>query len=152
MLRDDHSDYKWFFAFADTPAENAARAIIDWCAAFGVPNGLMSDGPTHFKNEAIRLFTKGLKTPHLFTHPYCPCSNGAVERLGKELLCVARSVISELQLRPEEWPDILPLLQSALNNAPSPQRGNVSPVTAFTGKWTLHHPSPPFYDPIQPRL
>jgi hypothetical protein len=41
--------------------------------------------------------------------------------------------MSELELRPEEWPDILPLLQSALNNAHSPQRGTISPVTAFTG-------------------
>lgn len=47
MLRDDHSDHKWFLAYPDTNAENAATAIIEWCAAFGVPNGLMSDGPTH---------------------------------------------------------------------------------------------------------
>ena len=29
MLRDDHSDYNWFFPLADTSAENAAVAIID---------------------------------------------------------------------------------------------------------------------------
>lgn len=139
MLRDDHSDYKWFFAFADTSAENAAQVIIDWSAAFGVPKMLMSNGPTHFKNEAVRLVSKGLKVPHHFTLPYTPWSNGAVERLGKEVLRVFRSVCSELQLRPEEWTDLLPLIQSALNNAPSPQRGNVSPLTAFTGS----DPTPP---------
>lgn len=31
----------------------------------------------------------------------------------------------------KEWPDILPILQSAINNAPSPQRGNFAPITAF---------------------
>ena len=77
MLRDDHSDYKWFFAFPDTSAENAAHAIIDWCAAFGVPNGLMSDGPTHFKNETVRSVCKNLKVPHHFTLPYTPCSVGS---------------------------------------------------------------------------
>lgn len=133
MLRDDHSDYKWFFAFPDTSAENAARAIIDWAAAFGAPKCLMSDGPTHFKNETVRLVSKGLKVPHHFTLPYSPWSNGAVERLGKELMRTFRSITSELQLRPDEWPDLLPLVQSVLNNAPSPQRGNISPVTAFTG-------------------
>lgn len=133
MLRDDHSDYKWLLPFPDTSAENAARAIIDWSAAFGVPKGLMSDGPTHFKNETMRLVSKGLKVPHHFTLPYSPWSNGAVERLGKELLRVFRSKSSELQMRPNEWPDLLPLVQSVLNNAPSPQRANVSPVTAFTG-------------------
>jgi len=139
MLRDDLSDYKWFFAFTDTDAKNAAQAIIDWSAAFGVPNGLMSDGPTHFRNETVRLVAKGLKVPHHFTLPYTPWSNGAVERLGKELLRVFRSVVSELQMDLKEWPDLMPLVQSALNNAPSPQRGNVAPITAFTGM----EPSPP---------
>lgn len=139
MLRDDHSDYKWFFAFTDTAADNAAQAIIDWCAAFGVPKMLMSDGPTHFKNETVRMVCKNLKVPHHFTLPYSPWSNGAVERLGKELLRVLRSVCSEMQLRPEEWTDLLPLVQSALNNAPSPQRGNIPPLTAFTGL----NPTPP---------
>lgn len=46
LLRDDHSDYKWFFGYPKTNAENAATGIIEWCAAFCVPNGLMSDGPT----------------------------------------------------------------------------------------------------------
>lgn len=134
MLRDDHSDYHWFFAFPDTSAENAAVAIIDWCAALGVPNGFMSDGPTHFRNETVRLISKGLKVPHHFTLPYSPWSNGAVERLGRELLRVMRSVLSELQMPFTEWPDILPLVQSALNNSPSPQRGNISPFTAFMGR------------------
>lgn len=133
MLRDDLSDYKWFFEFADTLATNAATAIIDWCAAFGVPKSLLSDGPTHFKNETVRLVCEGLRVPHHFTLPYCPWSNGAVERLGKELLRVFRAVLSELQMRHDEWPDLLPLVQSALNTAPSPQRGDVSPITAFTG-------------------
>ena len=102
MLRDDHSDYKWFFAFPDTSAENAATSIIDWSAAFGVPEGLMSDGPTHFKNETIRLITRGLKVPHHFTLPYSSWSNGAVERLGKELLRVMRAVLSEFRMQPRE--------------------------------------------------
>lgn len=72
MLRDDHSDYKWLFSFPNTAAENATRAIIDWAGAFGVRKSLMSDGPTHFKNETIRMVAKGLKVPHHFTLPYCP--------------------------------------------------------------------------------
>lgn len=132
MLRDDHSDYKWLFAFLDTSAANASRAIIDWAAAFGVPNGLMSDGLTHFKNETVRMVSKGLKVPHHFTLPYSPWSNGGIERLGKELLHAFRSILSELQMRPEEWPDLLPLVQSALNNAPSPQRSDIAPIIAFT--------------------
>lgn len=86
MLREAHSSYAWFFAFSDTPAENGARGTVDWSAAFGVPDGLMSDGPTHFKNETGRLVANGLKTPQHFTLPDCPWSNGGVERLEKELI------------------------------------------------------------------
>lgn len=42
-------------------------------------------------------------------------------------------MVPELQIRLTEWPDILPLLQSALNNAPFPSRCNVRPITAFIG-------------------
>lgn len=58
----------------------------------------MRDGPTHFKNETLRLVAKGLQVPHHFTLPYSPWSNGAVERLGKEMLRFFRSVVSELQM------------------------------------------------------
>lgn len=70
MIRDDHSNYKWFFAFDSTSAKNAAHAILDWCAAFGVPSGLMSDGPTHFRNKTLRQVSRRLKVPHHFTLPY----------------------------------------------------------------------------------
>lgn len=82
MLMDDQSDCKWIFSFAETSAVNAAYAIIDWCAAVSVLNGLMSNGPTHFCTETVRFDCKGLKVPHHFTLPYTPRSNGAVERLG----------------------------------------------------------------------
>lgn len=139
MMRDDHSDYKLFYCFPDTSAENAATAIIEWCSMFGVPNTFMSDGPTHFKNETLRLVSNGLKVRHHFTLAYCPWSNGAVERLGRELISVLRSVLSELQMDQKEWPDLIPLAQSALNNSPSRQRGNICPITAFMGR----QPSPP---------
>lgn len=138
MLHGDHSDYKWFFATPGTSAENAALAIIDWCAAFNVPQGQMSDGPTHFRNETVRMVTKTLRVPHHFTLPYTPWSNGAVERLGKEVIRTFRALVSEFQMDFSEWPDLLPI-QSALNNAPSPQRGNTPPITAFLGL----EPTPP---------
>lgn len=99
----------------------------------------MSYGPTHFRNETIRLVSKALATPHHFTLPYCPWSNGPVKRLGRELLLVLRETLSELQMDNNEWPDLIPIVQSVLDNSPSPQRGNVFPCTAFQG----HEPTPP---------
>lgn len=62
MLRDDNSDYKWFFPAADTSAEHAAQ----------VPRGLMSDGPTNLKTNTVWRITKRLKVLHDFTLPYYP--------------------------------------------------------------------------------
>lgn len=63
LFRDDHSGYCLLFPFADTNAKNAAHAIIDWCAAPGVPSELISDGPAHFRNENVHLVTKALQPP-----------------------------------------------------------------------------------------
>lgn len=49
------------------------------------------------------------------------------------------NAVSQPRMDFKEWPDILPVVQCALNNAPSPQRGNVAPMTAFIGR----QPSPP---------
>lgn len=133
MLRDDHSGYTWIYPSITTDAEHAATAVIDWCAAFGPPSTLMSDGPTHFRNETMRQVAKGLKCKHHFTTAYCPWSNGGIERLGKEILRTARSLLSELKMRLDSWPDILPVIQNAINQAPSAQRDNICPITAFTG-------------------
>lgn len=138
MIWDDHSDYKRVFPFLNTAGENAAVALIDWRAAFGIPKRLMSNGPTHFRNETLRLLAKGLKTPHHFTLPYFPWSYGAVERLFQGLIRVICAIVSELQLGFIEWLNILPMLRSALSNAPSLQRGNISPFKAFTGMVPTH--------------
>lgn len=133
LLRHDHSDYKWFFICANTMAKTAADAIMDWCASFTVPNRVISDGTIHFKNETVRLVTKGLKVPYHFTLPYNPWSSSAVERFVKYALKTFRSVLSELQHCPSEWPNLVPMLQSMLKNSPSPTLINSCPITAFFG-------------------
>lgn len=139
LLRDDFSSYSWLVPFASANANNTADALIEWSTTFTAPVMLMSDCGTHFKNATVRKLARGLKTPHHFTLPYSPWSNGAVERLGREVLRMFRSIMSELELPVNEWTDIVPVVQSALNNAPSPQRGGLCPITIFTGL----EPSPP---------
>lgn len=70
ILRDNHSDYKRFFANDTTDAEYSALAIIDWFLDFVVPNALMSHGPTHFKNGTVRFVSKVPKVVHHFKLPY----------------------------------------------------------------------------------
>lgn len=81
----------------------------------------------------MRHLTRGLKCKNHFTQAYCPWSNGAIGRLGKEILRACRALISELQLRVDSWPDLIQIIQSVTNHSPSPQRNNIAPVSGFTG-------------------
>lgn len=54
--------------------------------------------------------------------------------MGKEVLRIFRATLSEMQLPITEWPALVPILQSALNNSQSPQRGNRAPITIFLGQ------------------
>lgn len=60
-------------------------------------------------------------------------NNGAVERLGREILRVARAIFSEMLLPHDQWPDFIPLFQSVLNQSSFLQRNNIASLTAFTG-------------------
>lgn len=44
-----------------------------------------------------------------------------------------RTIVSKLHIQVTEWKDSIPLVQSALNQAPSPQRNNIAPVTTMAG-------------------
>lgn len=55
-----------------------------------------------------------------------------MERLGKELLRVERSVLSYFQMHHDDCPQLFPLFQFALNNVPSPKRKHMAPITSFT--------------------
>ena len=133
LVRDDFSSYSWLFPFHEATAENAAEAILEWSAAFNTPSMLMSDGGSHFQNETLRIIAQKLRAKHHITLPYTPWSNGAIERLCKEVLRVFRALTSELRLEFQEWPDLVQVVQSVLNNSPSPQRRDIAPVTVFTG-------------------
>lgn len=133
LLRDDFSSYSWLIPFASANADNTADARIEWSTDFTAPRMLMSDGGCHFKKVTVRKLARGLKRPHHFTLPYIPWSNGAVERLGREVLRHFRTIMSELELPFPEWTDIVPIVQHALNNSPSPQRKGLCPITIFTG-------------------
>jgi hypothetical protein len=77
---------------------------------------------------------KFLRTQHYFTTAYCPWANGTVERACKEVLRATRALLSEFRLRTAQWPEVYKLVQSILNHTPSPQRGNLAPITVFTGQ------------------
>jgi hypothetical protein len=56
-----------------------------------------------------------------------------VERACRDVLRATRALLSEFRLKSDRWPDVSRIVQPVLNYSPSPKRGNIAPLTAFTG-------------------
>lgn len=126
MTRDNFSSYCWLPSLEEANSENSADALLEWASIFTIFNGMMFDGPKHFKNETFRPYTKGLRAQHNFNLPSKPCSDKGIVRMGKELLETFSAVQAEFSMQPEKWTTLIPTIQSVLNNSPSPQRNNLA--------------------------
>jgi len=133
ILKDDFSSYVWLKATKETTAEVTADYLIEWFSTFGVVNDWVSDRGSHFKNQLIEYLRDKVKSEHHFTLAYCPWSNGTVEVVCRELLRATRALLSEYQLPQTMWHQVLPVVQSVLNNTILDRLGKRCPLTAFTG-------------------
>lgn len=113
-------------------SETTANVLLRWFAAFGIVTSWVSDRGSHFKNELVKSLKETLRSSHHFTLAYCPWSNGTVEVVCRELLRATRSLLSEFQLSQENWPSVIPIIQSVLNNSTVSRLGNRCPLTVFT--------------------
>jgi hypothetical protein len=134
LLKDDLSGYLWLVPAVAADAETTVDALVTWFAAFCMTSTWVSDRGSHFKNRVMTAVRQTLRTQHHFTTAYSPWANGTVERACREVLRAVRALLYEFRLLPVDWPSVIRIVQSALNNAPSPQRGDVAPLTAFTGR------------------
>jgi RNase H-like domain found in reverse transcriptase/Reverse transcriptase (RNA-dependent DNA polymerase)/Integrase core domain/Integrase zinc binding domain/Chromo (CHRromatin Organisation MOdifier) domain len=134
VLKDDLSSYVWLIPCQRADAASVVDALVLWFAAFGVAYTWVSDRGSHFKNKVMDGVRQALRSQHHYTTAYCPWANGTVERACKEVLRATRALLSEFRLQPNQWPEVCPVVQSALNHSPSSQRGQIAPITIFTGQ------------------
>ena len=123
VLREDFSGFVWLFPFESATSEAAAEALASWIATFGCPDWIITDQGAHFRNRLLKDLTVELHVQHHFTTAYCPWSNGTVERVCREVLRALRALLSELKLAPADWPSVLEIVQSVLNQAPLKRLG-----------------------------
>ncbi len=132
VLKDDFSGYVWLRPTTATTAEVTATHLFEWFSSFGIVEQWVSDRGSHFANELISKLRAKVKSEHHFTLAYCPWSNGTVEVVMRELLRALRALLSEYQMPLKLWPQILPVVQSVLNNTILDRLGKRCPLTAFT--------------------
>jgi transposase InsO family protein len=97
-----------------TSAENCAATLIGSCVArFGIPEQITSDRGRQFCSSLWDALCHRLGVKMLFTTPYHPQANGAVERFHRRLKESLRA-----RLAGSDWPDHLPWVLLGLRAAP----------------------------------
>ena len=112
----------------------ATQAVLQWSARYGLPDWIISDGGSHFKNHAMQLLTDQMGIHHHVTLAHCPWANGAVEIVGRELLWTMRALLSELGYSATDWMKINSLVNLAVNYRQRDVLGGRSPIEVMTGQ------------------
>ena len=101
IIEDEFSHFENLVPCISTTAEVAALALQDWFSSYGVVPTWVSDQGSHFKNTVIRELNEKLGAEHKFSLPYCPWSNGTIERVNRDAKSVFQALLSEFRILPE---------------------------------------------------
>lgn len=123
VLKDDFSGYAWLEPTKSANAEHTASTLARWNHTFTSPVTWVSDQGSHFINETLRTMASDHRISHRPTIAYSPWTNGTVERINRDVLAAYRALIAELNLAPQDWPSIVGLLPTILNEAPLSRLG-----------------------------
>lgn len=132
VLKDDLSGFVELMECATADSEEVTAALLHWFNLFGVVLQWISDQGSHFKSKVIEDLRRVLGGHHRFVVAYSPWANGTVEVVNRMVLRVVKALLSELKMRPAQWPVLMPVVQVALNMRPADRLGGIAPVTAFT--------------------
>ena len=95
VLKDQYSGLVELIPCSAADHEVTVEAILFWCARYGLPEMLQSDRGSHFKNKLMAELADRMAAQHHFTLAYCPWSNGAVERVNREIIGLIRMLVME---------------------------------------------------------
>ena len=136
VAKDGLSGYVLLSAASKFDSSQTETSAVQWASIFGVPEILVTDGGTHFDNRIIQSLCKRFRTKHHITTAYAAWANGAVERVNREIVKLFRVLLAETGLPKAEWPRLLPLVQSILNQQPSRIRAGLTPSQVMMGRVT----------------
>ena len=131
---DGFTGFTVLFEAQAADAENAAKGFLQWTSLFHTPDVVVTDGGSHFVNETFSQVGTLMLTHHHVTAAHRPQGNGLVESVNGQVLRVARAMLQELRLPPEDWRGLTPLITAALNDLPSTTRADKSPTELMLGQ------------------
>ena len=145
-MGDSVDGYKWLLVLKEglshfcriIPAYSATsmvavEALLQWFSLYGIVDLLVTDMGSHFINSVIKALLERLSVRHDIIPAGCSWINGLIERLNRDVLSVFRPLLAELGITHNDWPRLVPLVQSILNLGPEESLGWHSPTEIFTG-------------------
>jgi hypothetical protein len=133
VIKDHFSGYVELIPCTTCDSESAAIALQWWIARFATPEVIISDRGTHFTAKIIKQLAAIMGIALEFTIPYCPWSNGAVERVNRDIKALLKILMRTSDEPWENWFYFLPAVMRILNETPSDRLGHHAPKEIFLG-------------------
>lgn len=139
LIKDDISSYTWLYPCENADSDVATSGLAKWMACLGSMEWLVTDQGSHVIASLMNSLTQEARIRHHFRKAYCPCSNGTIERLCKEVSRVAKALLLEWKLSAGKWPSIIESIQKVMNQSTwkrfrkNTQGGMRCPMKVFTG-------------------
>ena len=127
------------FPCASACGASVIEALSERFSRYGCAHTWVTDCGSHFRNSLITSMAEILRVEHHFVTAGIHWANGTIEVANREVLRVTRAMLSEFKLQSNQWPCVVNVIQSALNNAASARLSGRSPIQVFTG-----------HDPVTP--
>ena len=141
VLKDHFSGYVSLAPCQAQDSRTSALHIVEWVMNFGFPKVVISDNGTPFTAALVRNVLAGWNVDQHFATAYCAWSNGAVERVNREIIALTRKLLAEKRETLTTWPNLIPFIQSTLNKGSRHAWAGTHPskclcITKDRNRWT----------------
>lgn len=113
-MQDDLTKFSIAYPIRSITAEETSDCLLHFVSLFGIPKHILTDQGTNFTAELFQTTCQFLKIKHLFSSPYHPQTQGALERSHSTLKEYLKSYINDNQ---DNWPRYVYTAMLAYNTA-----------------------------------
>ena len=116
VIIDNFSRFVDLYPIANTSAEAAADALIQFTGRFQTPVRFTTDSGSNFKSNLMDGLMTRLGADHQLTKAYSKEQNGLVERVNREVISHLKAIIFDRRVQ-NKWSRYLPIVQRYINTS-----------------------------------
>lgn len=96
-LQDDLTKFSTAYPIANATAEESCECLVHFISLFGIPKTILTDQGTNFTADLFKRTCEFLKIKQMWSSPYHPQTQGALERSHSTLKEYLKSFVNENQ-------------------------------------------------------